>query len=71
MQSKNYERAQQIVISDKYNAVKTDFNEDLAALAKRYFEVDGIKSEAYFDDTLKITVTLSVKKVKQIRRVLA
>lgn len=71
MQSKNYERAQRIVLSDKYEAVSGDFNADLAALAKRYFEVDGIKSETYFDDTLQIVVTLSVKKVKQIKRVLA
>lgn len=71
MQSKNYERAQRIVLSDKYEAVSGDFNADLAVLAKRYFEVDCIKSETYFDDTLQIVITLSVKKVKQIKRVLA
>lgn len=71
MQSNNYERMRRIVLSDKYNAVSEGFNADLAALAKRYFEVDGIKSEIYFDADLQVVITLSVKRVKEIKRVLA
>lgn len=71
MQSKNYERARAMVLSDKYNAVRPEFCEELATLAKRYFEVDGITTETYFDGTLQIVLTMSVKKVKQIKRVLA
>lgn len=71
MQSKNYERAQRMVLFDKYDAVKEEFHADMAALAKRYFEMDGIKAEVYFDETMQIVVTFSVKKVKQIKRVLA
>lgn len=71
MQSKNYDRAQRIVTSDKYQAVRPEFHAELAALAKRYFEVEGITSEAFFDDDMQIVITLSVKKVKQIKRILA
>lgn len=71
MQSKAYLRAQRMVQTDKYEAVRAEFNSDLAALAKRYFEVDSIKSEAFFDDNLQIVLTVSVKKVKEHKRVLA
>lgn len=70
MQSNNFERALTMVLMDKYNMSKNEFNAALAELAKRYYEVDGIKSEAYCDDNLQIVITLSVKKVKQIKRVL-
>ena len=71
MQSKNYERAQSMLLIDKYNMTKNDFNADLTALAKRYFEVDGITSETIYGDNLQIVLTISVKKVKQYKRVLA
>lgn len=71
MQSKNYERAQTIVQLDKYNATKTEFYADLAELVKQYYSAEGITAEAYYDDGLKVVITLSVKKVKQIKRVLA
>lgn len=71
MHSKNYERAQSIVLIDKYNMSKNEFNEDLTKLVKRYFEVDGIKAETFYSDNLQIVLTISVKKVKQYKRVLA
>ena len=71
MQSKNYDRAQRIVLSDKYLAVSDDFNAEIAALAKRYFELDCIRSESFCDGKLQISVTFTVKKVKQTKRILA
>lgn len=71
MQSKNYERAQSMVLLDKYNVTKNDFNEEMTKLIKRYYEADGIKVETFYDDNLQIVLTISVKKVKQYKRVLA
>lgn len=69
MPSKNYNRAQAMVLLDKYNMSRNQFHEELTVLAKRYFEVDGISVDAYCDGKLQIYVNLSVKKVKNVQRV--
>lgn len=69
MSSVSYNRAKAMVLNDKYNSVKEQFNSDLAALANRYFVVDSIVSDAVDCDGLQIAVTLTVKKVKEVNRV--
>ena len=68
MVSKSYERAQRMVLSDKYNAVSESFQADVAQLVKRYFEADVIKVDTYCDGTLQVVFTVSVKRVKLIKR---
>lgn len=70
MYSKNYKRAQTMVLADKYNLSKSEFYAELAELANRYFEVNAIVSDAYDCNGLQIAITLSVKKVKDLKRVL-
>ena len=71
MASKNYNRAQTMVMLDKYNMAKNQFHADMTDLAKRYFEVDSIVEETYASNGLQIVLTVSVKKVKDLKRVLA
>lgn len=68
MSSKNYDRAQAMVLLDKYGLTRDRFHEELASLAKRYFDVECISVDAYYDNALQISVNLSVKKVKNVKR---
>lgn len=68
MQSQNYKRAQAMVLSDKYNMAKSQFFEEFSTLANRYFVVDSLQNETYSDEDLQVVITLSIKKVKQVRR---
>ena len=68
MSSLSYDRAKAMVLADKYNSVKEQFNSDLAALVNRYFVVDSIVSDVIDCDQLQIAVTLSVKKVKELKQ---
>lgn len=60
-----------MVTMDKYNVSQNEFFQDLTSLAKRYFELDGIQAETFFDEKLQITLTITVKKAKDVKRVLA
>lgn len=64
MSSVNYQRAQTMVLCDKYNLNKTQFYEDLTRLAKKYFELECILATLECDKNLQVTITLNVKKVK-------
>lgn len=66
--SQNYDRARTMVLMDKYNGASSDFYAEFTTLAKRYFIVDAIRSDAYCDGDLQINITLAVKKVKDNRR---
>lgn len=68
MSSVSYKRAQAMVLSDKYNMTQTQFFAEFAQLANRYFEVGSISSDVYSDGELKVVITLSVKKVKEVKR---
>ena len=68
MPSQNYDRARAMVLMDKYNGASDDFYAEFTALAKRYFIVDAIRSDAYCDDNLQIVITMAVKKVKDGKR---
>lgn len=61
----DYKRAQAMVLSDKYNMSRTDFFKQLAELASKHFEYDGMTVDMYSGDNLNVVVTISVKKVKQ------
>ncbi len=67
MSSVNYQRAQTMVLCDKYNLNKTQFYAELAQLAKKYFELESIYAELERSKNLQVTITLSVKKVKPQR----
>lgn len=64
MSSVSFKRAQAMTMRDRYNSAQSQFNSDLAVLIKRYFETESIVSDAYVDDTLKIVISVSVKRVK-------
>lgn len=66
--SQNYDRARTMVLMDKYNGASKDFSAELMSLAKRYFVVDCMRTDAYCDDNLQIVITLAVKKVLETRR---
>lgn len=66
--SRYYNRAKAMVLNDKYNAVKEQFNSELTALVNRYFVVDSIVSDVIDCEQLQIGVTISVKKVKELMR---
>ncbi len=67
MSSISYKRAQAMVLADKYNVMQPQFFADFAQLANRYFEVGAISSDVYSDGELKVVITLSVKKVKEVK----
>lgn len=71
MSSQNYKRAQTMLLADKYNLSKSQFYVELTELAKRYFEVDAMSADVFDCGELQIVVTLSVKKVKEYKKVLA
>ncbi len=65
MNSKEYKRAQSMVLMDKYNLARTEFFKQLAELASRHFEYDGMTVDTYNGENLNVVITISVKKVKQ------
>lgn len=71
MSSKNYKRAQSMLLADKYNLSQSEFYAELSALAARYFEMDALKVDILDCGELQIVLTLAVKKVKECKRVLA
>ena len=71
MSSQNYQRAQSMLLADKYNLTKSQFYAELAELANRYFEMGAISTDILDCGELQIVVTLSIKKVKECKRILA
>ncbi len=62
--SKQFERAEAMVIADKFNLRSRDFFAELRALVGRYMEYDGLTVELQRAGNSNLTITVSVKKVK-------
>ena len=69
--SKVYERAQSMVLQDKFNYRQTEFFEDLNKLVARYMECDGMTVNVERGANANMIITISVKKVKPSFRPLA
>ena len=70
-QSMVYERAEAMVMQDKFNYHKTEFFTDLNKLVGRYMEYDGMTVETHCGTNSNMVITISVKKVKPTLRPLA
>ena len=63
-QSQLYERAQSMVLADKFNYSKTEFFEQLSKLVARYMDSDGMTVEVGKGTHANMVITISVKKIK-------
>ena len=63
-QSQVYERAQAMVLADKFNYSKTEFFAELAKLVSRYMEYDGLTVDVGKGAHANMVITVSVKKIK-------
>lgn len=63
-QSRVYERAQSMVLQDKFNYRQTEFFSELSKLVSRYMEYDGMTVEVGRGAHSNMLITISVKKVK-------
>ena len=70
-QSQIYERAQSMVLHDKFNYRQTEFFGELNKLVARYMESDGMTVNVEQGANANMIITISVKKVKPTFRPLA
>ena len=63
-QSTVYERAQAMVLADKFNYRQTEFFSELSKLISRYMDYDGLTVEVSRGTHSNMLITISVKKVK-------
>ena len=63
-QSQVYERAQSMVLQDKFNYRQTEFFNELSKLVSRYMEHDGLTVEVEKGARANMLITISVKKFK-------
>ena len=63
-QSQVYERAQSMVLADKFNYRQTEFFSELNKLVARYMDYDGLTVEVSRGGHLNMLITVSVKKIK-------
>ena len=63
-QSLVYERAQSMVLADKFNYRHTEFFNELSKLVSRYMECDGLTVEVERGAHSNMLITISVKKIK-------
>ena len=63
-QSLVYERAQSMVLADKFNYRQTEFFAELAKLVSRYMDYDGLTVEVGKGSHANMVITVSVKKIK-------
>ena len=63
-QSQLYERAQSMVLLDKFNYRQKEFFAELSNLVARYMEYDGLTVEVERGANANMLITISVKKVK-------
>ena len=63
-QSRVYERAQSMVLQDKFNYRQTEFFNELSKLVSRYMECDGLTVEVGKGARSNMLITISVKKIK-------
>lgn len=64
----HYDRAQNMVLSDKFNYGSTQFFQELANLANKYFDYDAMTVETQLGAQRNLVLTISLKKVKPSRR---
>ena len=70
-QSRQYPRAEAMVLYDKFNYRQTEFFADLSKLVARYMECDGMTVEVERGANCNMILTISVKKVKPTFRSLS
>ncbi|MCH5153177.1 MAG: hypothetical protein J1F68_04390 [Clostridiales bacterium] len=63
-QSVVYERAQAMVLHDKFNYRQTEFFSELSKLVARYMDCDGMTVEVGKGAHANMVITISVKKIK-------
>ena len=63
-QSKIYERAQAMVLADKFNYRQTEFFAELNKLVSRYMDYDALTVEVGKGAHANMLITVSVKKIK-------
>lgn len=63
MPSDSYNRAQAMIMDDKYNLGKTEFFKELKQVVTKYMECDALTVDTYSDGNLNIVVTISAKKL--------
>ena len=63
-QSQLYERAQSMVLQDKFNYRQTEFFAELSKLVARYMQSDGMTVCVEQGANANMLITISVKKVK-------
>ena len=63
-QSQVYERAQSMVLQDKFNYRKTEFFGELSKLVSRYMEYDGLTVDVGCGAHSNMVITVSVNKIK-------
>lgn len=63
-QSKVFERAQSMVLQDKFNYRQTEFFAELSKLISRYMQYDGLTVEVGKGSQANMLITVSVKKIK-------
>lgn len=62
-QSKVYNRAQSMVLHDKFNYRQTDFFSELSKLIANYMDSDGITVELLQGSSNNLIITISVKNI--------
>lgn len=62
----NYNRAQSVVLKDKYGFLSEAFFAELTTLLKQYVEYDGLSVEYAKGASGNMIVNISVKKVKPV-----
>lgn len=63
MKSNNYNRAQAMILDDKYNLSRTGFFQELREVVAKYMECEALTVDTYSDGNLNIVVTISAKKL--------
>ena len=63
-QSQVYERAQAMVLHDKFNYRQTEFFAEHNKLVSRYMDYDGLTVEVGKGAHSNMLITVSVKKIK-------
>ena len=63
-QSQLYNRAESMVLQDKFNYRQTEFFAELSKLVARYMESDGITVNVERGVSSNMIITISVKKIK-------
>lgn len=70
-QSQQYNRAEAMVLADKFNYHQTEFFAELNNLVARYMEFDSMTVDVERGANSNMVLTISVKKVKPTFRPLS